>query len=84
MNSRCITLGVDASLSTTTLFLTADKISAFLGRGILCAWGLRLAGECAQESLGSLELSLPFGIPPALLITHQLHYLCLEKLCYVY
>lgn len=67
-------------LGTPTLVLTADKISAFFRRGILDAWGIRLAGECTQERLCPFQLSLPFGVPPALLLTHQLNYLWAQQI----
>lgn len=62
-------------LGTPALVLAADKVSAFFRSSILEAWGLRLAGECTQERLGPFQLSLPFGVPPTLLLTHQLNYL---------
>lgn len=67
-------------LGTPALVLTADKISAFFGRLILDAWSLRLACECAQESPCPFQLPLPFGVPPALLLTHQLDDLCSANL----
>ncbi len=67
--------GLDTKLSAAPLVVTADEICALLTGSTFLAWRRSITGEGLQEGPGPFELSLPLPVPPALLLSHQLHHL---------
>jgi len=67
--------GLDKRSSSAPLVVTADEICAFLRGSTFLAWRCSVTGEGLQEGPGPFKLSLALPVPPALLLTHQLHHL---------
>lgn len=63
------------NLCAAPLVVTADEICALLRGSTFLAWRCSITGEGLQEGPGPFELSLALPVPPALLLTHQLHHL---------